>query len=126
MASLPLKVIEDLYYKAIRNPGRWYGAGRGYEMYAFPDGSIKLSHYGTVIWEYNRKKGTVKVDGWSASDVGAINSMQMITGKGAGAYIEGGKLYAVGTGKRFPATVVPLEPLGKVAKRKAKKNTRRI
>ena len=123
MASIPLRVIEDLYYKALYNRGKWHKGGRSYEMYVFDNGSIKLSHYGTVIWEYDSKKGTTKVGGWSASDVVAIESMKVITGHGAGAYIEKGKLYNAGAGPRYPPTVNSLTPLGKVAKRKAKRRS---
>ena len=91
MSSIPTQVITDLYYRSQRNPGRWVSGGRAYEMYTFPDGRVKLTHYGTPIYRFDPKTGEYDTGGaFSASDRDAINSMAWLTGVG-GASIRFGK-----------------------------------
>jgi len=98
MAKIPSQVIENLYYKSRANPGRWFSAGRGYEIYTYPDGRMKLTNYGTVIYRYDPSSRTYDVGGaYSPSDRNAINSMAALTGVG-GAKIRDRKLQAYGPG----------------------------
>lgn len=100
MASIPQEQILNAYYAASHVPGRWHTFGRGYELYV-KGAFVKLTHYGTVIYEYDPKKRKVDYGGaFSMSDVNAINSLAYITGKGR-AYLQGGRIYAEGTGPRY-------------------------
>lgn len=100
MASIPQEQILTAYYAASRIPGRWHSFGRGYEIYV-KGAFVKLTHYGAVIYEYDPKKRKVTYgEAYSMSDVNAINSLAYITGKGK-AYLQGGRIYADGTGPRF-------------------------
>lgn len=91
MAEIPHQTIQDLYYRSQNNPGRWVSGGRAYEMYTFPDGRIKLTHYGTVIYRYDPVSGEYDTGGaYSGSDRDAINSMAYLTGVG-GARIRDGE-----------------------------------
>lgn len=100
MASIPQEQFITAYYAASRVQGRWHTFGRGYELYV-KGKFVKLTHYGTTIYEYDPKKRKVSYGGaYSMSDVNAINSMAYLTGKG-GAYLQGGKIYAEGTGPRY-------------------------
>lgn len=80
MATLPLKVIVTQYEKAVKKPGRWHESPTGYWTYMKPDGSILLSHYGTLIFDYDPNTRTYAVGGSSNSDRDAINSMLLILG----------------------------------------------
>lgn len=80
MASLPLKTISNLIEKASKDRGRWQKAGNAYEAYMYPDGGLRLSHYGTVILDYDAKKGTYQWQSASQSDTQAIKSAIMILG----------------------------------------------
>lgn len=80
MASLPLKVIVSQYEKAKNQPGRWHESPTGYWSYMKPDGSFLLSHYGTIIFDYDPNTRTYAVGGTTNSDRDAINSMLLILG----------------------------------------------
>jgi len=83
MASIPNKQFVDLYERSQANPGTWVRGGRAYEMYTYPDGRVKLTHYGTPIYRYDPQTGEYDTGGaYSASDRDAINSMAAITGVG--------------------------------------------
>lgn len=99
MASMPLQVISDLYYLAMRNPGRTIGRGRGYAMEVSPKGKITLWHYGTVIYE-KTPAGKVTIGGWSMSDANAINSLVYHEG-GKEVYMTDGSIYFKGEGPRY-------------------------
>jgi hypothetical protein len=97
MAQIPNKQFVDLYQRSQSNPGMWIKGGRSYEMYTYPDGRVKLTHYGTPIYRYDPKTGEYNTGGaYSASDRDAINSMAAITGVGAARIVDG-KLSAPGT-----------------------------
>ena len=100
MAAIPQEQILSAYYAASRKQGFWHTFGRGYEMYV-KGKFVKLTHYGTTIYEYDPKTRKVSYGGaYSMSDVNAINSMAYITGIGK-AYLKGGTIYAEGTGPRY-------------------------
>lgn len=99
MASIPQEQITNAYYMA-RDKGRWYGFGRGYEIY-IKGSYYKMTHYGTTIYEYNAQTKKFSFGGaYSLSDVMAINSLSYYTG-GPTVYIQNGKMYVVGTGPRY-------------------------
>ena len=99
MASMPLQVISDLYYNALRHRDVPIGAGRGYILTITSDGEITLMHYGTVI--YNRTpEGVVEIGGWSVSDANAINSLVYHVG-GQEVYMTNNQLYFKGEGPRY-------------------------
>ena len=79
MASIPLQTIVDLHALSDRNRGRWVKR-KDYEAYTYPDGKFKLTHYGTVIFTIDPSTRKYTVDGWSASDRDAVNSMLHIYG----------------------------------------------
>lgn len=107
MASLPLKIISDLYFKCVNDKGRTYSGGRAYEMEVSREGHIWMSHYGTTIFLYDPKKKTTTYGGaYSMSDRDAINSLVIVSRKGKGVYYEGGRLYQDGTGPRFKKKTV--------------------
>jgi len=99
MASIPLQVISDLYYLAIRNPDKTFGQGRGYTMRMSKSGKLTLTHYGTVIYEKSANSKP-KIGGWSVSDVNAINSLVYHLG-GNEVYMQGGTIYFKGEGPRY-------------------------
>jgi len=92
MASLPLKVIVTQYEKAKKNPGRWHESPTGYWSYMKPDGSFLLSHYGTIIFDYDPTTRTYAVGGTTNSDRDAINSMLLILGLNDKASNSGGDM----------------------------------
>jgi len=99
MAEIPQKQIIDMYYRSRNNPGKWISGGRAYEMYTFPDGRVKLTHYGTVIYRADPRTGEYEIGGWSESDRNAINSLAYMTGIG-GAKIRDRKLRPYGRGHK--------------------------
>lgn len=100
MASIPQQQISNAYYYCLRYPRQWYGFGRGYNIYYDGMNSWKLVHYGTTIYECNTATKKAKADGWSISDVMAINSLAYHTGT-KGAYMTKEQVYLEGTGPRY-------------------------
>ncbi len=80
MAALPLKIISTQYANAVKKPGMWHESDTGYWTFMRKDGSFLLSHYGTIIFDYDQNMGTYAVGGTANSDRDAINSMLMILG----------------------------------------------
>ena len=102
MSAIPLKVIEDLYFKALTNPDTWKSGGRAYEMMVTRKGDIYLEHYGTRIFHYDPKTKKTDYGGaYSISDRDAINSIVRVSRKGIGVYYRGGRLYQDGTGPAY-------------------------
>ena len=102
MASIPLAVIENLYYKCLAKRNYWYSGGRAYEMYIADNGMIKLTHYGTVIFHYDPKTRKSTYGGaYSISDRDAINSIVFLSQKGKGVYYRNGRLWQDGTGPAY-------------------------
>ena len=114
MASIPLAVIENLYYKCLAKRNNWYSGGRAYEMIVSDSGIIHLRHYGTTIFYYDPKTRKSTYGGaYSISDRDAINSIVFLSQKGKGVYYRNGKLWQDGTGPEY-------EP------KKTAKKTRRV
>ena len=80
MPTLPLKVIVSQYEKAKENPGHWQQSPTGYWTMMKPDGTFLLSHFGTIIFDYDPNTRTYAVGGSSGPDRDAINSMLLILG----------------------------------------------
>ena len=80
MPTIPLKTVSDLYQKARRKREWWHNGGRGYSAYMFTDGQFLLAHDGSVIFDYDPRKGTYAVSGSTPADRDAIDSMFRILG----------------------------------------------
>ena len=80
MSTLPLKTVQDLYERAKAKRNWWHKGGREYEAYMYADGRFLLSHFGTMIFDYDPDAGTYAVAGESVADRDAINSMFRILG----------------------------------------------
>ena len=63
MPTIPLKTVSDLYQKARKKREWWHNGGRGYSAYMFTDGQFLLAHDGSVIFDYDPRKGTYAVSG---------------------------------------------------------------
>lgn len=100
MASIPQDQISRAYYYCRSNPRKMYGFGRGYTLYYDGTHNWTLTHYGTTIYKCNTATGKVTVDGWSVSDVMAINSLAYYTGTKR-VYMTNETIYAEGTGPRY-------------------------
>ena len=80
MPTIPLKTVSDLYQKARKKREWWHNGGRGYSAYMFTDGQFLLAHDGSVIFDYDPRKGTYAVSGSTPADRDAIDSMFRILG----------------------------------------------
>lgn len=100
MASIPQKQISDAYYECNRDPGEWIYFGRGYRM-MYNNYIYKLVHYDTEICQINEKTKKIKVDGYSVSDVMAINSLLYHVSPKKRVYSANGRIYLEGEGPRY-------------------------
>ena len=80
MPTIPLKTVSELYRKASNKRDWWHNGGRDYSAYMFADGQFLLAHDGSVIFDYDPRKGTYAVSGSTPADRDAIDSMFRILG----------------------------------------------
>lgn len=78
MASIPTKLMSELYAKTIDNECEDTYVRSYMGHYEYP--IFELYHYGTRILKYDMERGIDKVDGYSVSDRDAINSILRIVG----------------------------------------------
>lgn len=107
MGKIPTVQLERAYHTAINNPGqvvRFGNRGDGRKGYAFTlvDGNKTiLTHYETVIFEYDWRSRKVRFGGWSATDRDSINGLCLLMGLNTRVYLSDYELYEVGTGPRY-------------------------
>lgn len=78
MASIPTKIMSELYDKSVENECNTTYMCNYMGYYEYP--IFELYHYDTRILKYDMERGIDKVDGYSVSDRDAINSILDILG----------------------------------------------